>query len=257
MREKFNALPKDTKQRLTKLLAQHEYVKYAGEEVIIPCFYKQEMDYFLKNEAVQVLDSMYLDQLAREGLSVEEVAKRELIGYNIIYNAIFRDIDEMISKMKLMKNSNVVLLEKMRIFATYYNLIKYVYTYDNIHNTYGGIFEELKKSKLIQKIIKGKFDRLYLHNEKFSRVFIEYSLNKDMCYLRLEKIELIKEDKIDTHKIAAFDNAELVYDVLNKKLSLKTDFENLTPNRIANANYRFYKIMNDRLFASLIDVFTR
>ena len=40
-------------------------------------------------------------------------------------------------------------------------------------------------------------------------------------------------------------------------LKKKTDFENLTPNRIANANYRFYKIMNDRLFASLIDVFTR
>lgn len=213
-------------------------------------FQLEEIKYFLNHESINVLNSIFRDQLYSEDIRLEFIPS--LIDNNILYHYNYGFINNEIGKLnEMLKESESeynILIQRAKIFKMYYDFIKKVYRYDIIYNSYQSIFEKLQDPNTVKKIVNHIVNdidgRYYFYDEATFKIYVEYPdyfLNEDAkCILCYEQPDNYSE-------------VELKYDVQNNIIKLNDKFDNLTKQTFAQKNYSGYYIFKDSLFSSVMN----
>ena len=86
-------------------------------------FQLEEIKYFLNHESINVLNSIFRDQLYSEDIRLEFIPS--LIDNNILYHYQYGFIDNQISKINEKSEYEYeILVEKANLFKMYYDFIK-------------------------------------------------------------------------------------------------------------------------------------
>lgn len=237
---------KRTKKRFARTL---NFVKKVDINVNtgLNIFQLEEIKYFLNHESINVLNSIFRDQLYSEDIRLEFIPS--LIDNNILYHYQYGFIDNQISKINEKSEYEYeILVEKANLFKMYYDFIKKVYRYDIIYNSYQSIFEKLQDPNTVKKIVNHIVNdidgRYYFYDESTFKIYVEYpdyfSIEDAKCVLCYEQPDNYSE-------------VELKYDVQNNIIKLNDKFDNLTKQTFAQKNYSGYYIFKDSLFSSVMN----